>query len=73
MKKCPSRSVKLYFFLFCCQVIETNNHGKLLSFNPVTKETKVLLNNLYLANGVAVSACGTFLLVVEMSVCQIRK
>ncbi|KAJ0040856.1 hypothetical protein Pint_28635 [Pistacia integerrima] len=35
--------------------------GRLLSFDPVTKKTKVLLHHLYVANGVTVSPDQTFL------------
>ncbi|GAV78565.1 Str_synth domain-containing protein [Cephalotus follicularis] len=36
-------------------ILEGKAHGRFLSFDPATKETKVLLRDLYFANGVVVS------------------
>lgn len=36
-------------------LLEGKPNGRLLSYNPVTKQTKVLLSHLYFANGVALS------------------
>ncbi|KAM7261196.1 hypothetical protein ACFE04_026671 [Oxalis oulophora] len=36
-------------------ILEGRPYGRLLSFNPETKETKVLVHDIYFANGVAVS------------------
>ena len=44
---------------------EARGHGRLLSYNPATKETAMLLDNLYFANGVALSADEDFVLVNE--------
>ncbi|GAB2282478.1 hypothetical protein Dimus_017021 [Dionaea muscipula] len=40
---------------FIWDALEGKPHGRLMSFNPTTGETKVLLRHLYFANGVAVS------------------
>ncbi|CAL8171425.1 unnamed protein product [Prunus armeniaca] len=40
-------------------------HGRLMSYNPTTKETKVLVHNLYFANGVAVSPDQNFVVFCE--------
>jgi sugar lactone lactonase YvrE len=44
---------------------EARPHGRLLSYNPASGETKVLLKDLYFANGVALSANEDFVLVNE--------
>ncbi|XP_021756081.1 protein STRICTOSIDINE SYNTHASE-LIKE 7-like [Chenopodium quinoa] len=41
---------------FIFDVFEGKPHGSLLSFDPITKETKVLVRDLYFANGVQISA-----------------
>lgn len=40
-------------------------NGRLLSYNPATGRTRVLLRNLYFANGVVVSPDGSYLLLSE--------
>jgi sugar lactone lactonase YvrE len=45
--------------------LEHRPHGRLLVYHPVEKTTRVLLDNLYFANGVAVSPDQTFVLVNE--------
>jgi sugar lactone lactonase YvrE len=46
-------------------LLESKPHGRLLSYNPATAEIKVLLSDLYFANGVALSQQEDFLLVNE--------
>ena len=46
-------------------LLEHGLNGRLLSYDPKTRETKVLMRDLQFANGVAVSASQEFLLVVE--------
>uniref|UniRef100_A0A803MAP8 Strictosidine synthase conserved region domain-containing protein n=1 Tax=Chenopodium quinoa TaxID=63459 RepID=A0A803MAP8_CHEQI len=41
---------------FIFDVFEGKPHGSLLSFDPITKETKILVRDLYFANGVQISA-----------------
>lgn len=40
---------------FIWDFLEGKPHGRLLSYDPATKQTKVLLRDLYFANGIAVS------------------
>lgn len=40
-------------------------HGRFLSYDPSTKQTTVLLKDLYFANGVALSHDQTFVIVCE--------
>jgi sugar lactone lactonase YvrE len=53
--------------------IEHGANGRLLSYHPESKVTTLLLDNLYFANGVAVSPDDSFVLVNETSQHQIRK
>ncbi len=46
-------------------IMEHGGHGRVFAFTPSTGDVDVLLNNLNFANGVAVSADGSFLLVSE--------
>lgn len=50
---------------YLLDLLEAHPHGRLLSYNPATSETKVLLKDLYFANGVALSANEDFVLVNE--------
>lgn len=50
---------------YLLDLLEARPHGRLLSYNPATKETRVLLKDLYFANGVALSAAEDFVLVNE--------
>jgi len=46
-------------------LMEARGHGRLLVFDPVTRETDMLLDGLYFANGVALSQNEDFVLVNE--------
>ncbi|KAL8532185.1 hypothetical protein ACS0TY_008692 [Phlomoides rotata] len=46
-------------------LLEGRPRGRLLAYDPSTKQTRVLLKDLYFANGVAVSADQTFVIVCE--------
>jgi sugar lactone lactonase YvrE len=46
-------------------LLESKPHGRLLSFNPATGQIKLLLKDLYFANGVALSQQENFVLVNE--------
>ncbi|HEV8580127.1 MAG TPA: SMP-30/gluconolactonase/LRE family protein [Thermoanaerobaculia bacterium] len=46
-------------------LLEARPHGRLLAYDPASKKVRVLLRDLYFANGVALSQAGDFLLVVE--------
>ncbi|UKS29536.1 SMP-30/gluconolactonase/LRE family protein [Paenibacillus sp. HWE-109] len=47
------------------EIAENKPHGRLLKYDPMTKQTSVLLEGLYFANGVALSADEDFVLVAE--------
>ncbi|MGG4213374.1 SMP-30/gluconolactonase/LRE family protein [Paenibacillus sp. FSL L8-0638] len=47
------------------EIAENKPHGRLLKYDPATKQTTVLLEGLYFANGVALSADEDFVLVAE--------
>ncbi len=47
------------------EIAENKPHGRLLKYDPKTKQTTVLLEGLYFANGVALSADEDFVLVAE--------
>lgn len=47
------------------EMMDSRPYGRLLVFDPETKTTKVLLKDLYFANGVAVSPDGEYVLVNE--------
>ncbi|XP_050371593.1 protein STRICTOSIDINE SYNTHASE-LIKE 5-like [Argentina anserina] len=53
--------------------LEGRPHGRLLSYNPSTKETKVLLRDLYFANGLAVSPDQNFVIFCETFMFRCRK
>ena len=46
-------------------LLEHRPNGRLLSYNPKTKKTSLLLDDLYFANGIAVAKDGSFVLVNE--------
>jgi len=46
-------------------LLEARGHGRLLVYDPATGQTDMLLDNLYFANGVALSAAEDFVLVNE--------
>ncbi|KAL0359615.1 UNVERIFIED_CONTAM: protein STRICTOSIDINE SYNTHASE-LIKE 2 [Sesamum angustifolium] len=54
-------------------IISGDDTGRLMKFDPVTKKTTLLLNNLKFPNGVALSKNGDFLLFVETTTCRLFK
>ena len=54
-------------------ILEHRGNGRLLAYDPSTKTTRVVLGDLYFANGVAVSPDGSFLLVVETGAYRVRR
>jgi sugar lactone lactonase YvrE len=50
---------------YLLDLLEARPHGRLLAYDPATGQTRVLLKNLYFANGVALSANEDFVLVNE--------
>jgi sugar lactone lactonase YvrE len=53
--------------------LEHGGHGRLLVYNPKDKTTKILINGLNFANGVAVAADSSFVLVIETGSYRIHK
>jgi sugar lactone lactonase YvrE len=53
--------------------LEHRPNGRLLAYDPATKTTRVVLKDLYFANGVAVSPDQSFVLVNETSSYRIRR
>lgn len=54
-------------------VLEHRPHGRLLAYDPRSKETRLVLDQLYFANGVAVSRDGSFVLVSETTAYRIKR
>lgn len=54
-------------------LIDGRPHGRFLSYDPSTKQTRVLLKDLYFANGVALSADQTFVIVCETAMLRCNK
>lgn len=54
-------------------LLEHQPNGRLLAYDPKTKQTRVLLNDLYFANGVAVSRDQAFVLVNDTGSYRIRR
>ena len=50
---------------FSYDIVENRPHGRLMAYDPATGTTRVLLDDLHFANGVAVSPDGAYLLVNE--------
>ncbi|XP_028306427.1 adipocyte plasma membrane-associated protein isoform X1 [Gouania willdenowi] len=55
------------------EVIELNSLGRLLSFDPRTKSVSVLLDSLYMPNGIALHPDEKFLLLAETSIGRILR
>ncbi len=58
---------------FIAEYMEHRPNGRLLAYDPNTKQTRVVLDQLYFANGVAVSPDQSFVLVVESSTYSVRR
>ncbi|XP_061998225.1 protein STRICTOSIDINE SYNTHASE-LIKE 5-like [Rosa rugosa] len=58
---------------FIWEFLEGRPHGRLLSYNPSTKETKVLVRDLYFANGVAISPDQNYVIFCETFMKRCRK
>ncbi len=54
-------------------VLEHQPNGRFMAYDPRTKKTRVLLNDLYFANGVAVSPDQSFVLVNDTSSYRVRR
>lgn len=55
------------------QVIELNSLGRLLSYNPQSGSVTVLLDSLYMPNGIVLSPDEDFLLLAETSIGRILR
>ncbi|XP_074644473.1 adipocyte plasma membrane-associated protein-like [Tubulanus polymorphus] len=49
------------------EVIETNNFGRILAYDPVKNSSWTVADELYMANGIALSPDNSFLLINEMN------
>ncbi|MED6122729.1 yls2-like [Stylosanthes scabra] len=58
---------------FPLDLFEGRPHGRLMSYNPTTKETKVLAHDLYFPNGVAVSPDQQFVIFCETPLLKCKK
>lgn len=64
---------RLIYNKFYSQVIETNRLGRVIAYDPVSGNSWLIKDKLYLANGLTLSPDETYLLVAEMSVSRISK
>ena len=58
---------------FSSDILEHQPNGRLLAFNPQTQKPRTLLRGLYFANGVAVSADQSFVLVAETGKYRVQR
>jgi sugar lactone lactonase YvrE len=58
---------------YVLDLLEMRPHGRLLAYDPATGQTRVLLDNLYFANGVALSSREDFVLVNETWAYRVRR
>ncbi|CAH2064388.1 unnamed protein product [Thlaspi arvense] len=61
-------SYKYNFHQVAFDMLEGKPHGRLLSFDPTTRTTRVLLRDLYFANGVSMSPDQTHLVFCETTI-----
>jgi sugar lactone lactonase YvrE len=66
-------SSKFPLATFTSDILEHQGNGRFLAYDPKTKTTRVVLNNLCFANGVAVSPDQTFVLVVETGMYRVHR
>ncbi|XP_037497315.1 protein STRICTOSIDINE SYNTHASE-LIKE 5 [Jatropha curcas] len=66
-------SYKYNFHDHLWDVLEGKPHGRVLSYNPATRITKVLVSDLYFANGLAISPDQDSLIFCETSMRRCRK
>ena len=58
---------------YTADLMEHRPNGRLLAYDPSTKTTRLVLDNLYFANGVAVSPDQSFVLVVETGKYRVQR
>ncbi|KAK4764014.1 hypothetical protein SAY87_013452 [Trapa incisa] len=66
-------SYKYRFKDFIWDILEGMPHGRLMSFDPKTRRTQVLVRHLYFANGVAVSPNQDFVVFCETTMSRCRR
>jgi sugar lactone lactonase YvrE len=66
-------STKYGFGADSYDIVEHRPHGRLVAYDPDTRETSVVLDSLHFANGVAVALDGSYVLVAETASYQIQK
>ncbi|KAM2063564.1 hypothetical protein ACFX16_027086 [Malus domestica] len=66
-------SYKYSLHEFMSDILEGRPYGRFLSYNPTTKETKVLIRNLYFANGLVVSPDQNYVIFCETVMRRCRK
>jgi len=66
-------SSKFPLSAFTADLLEHQPNGRFLAYDPKAKSTRVVLNNLYFANGVAVSPDQSFVLVVETGMYRVDR
>ncbi|KAG0615193.1 hypothetical protein M758_5G022500 [Ceratodon purpureus] len=66
-------STKYHRRQFFISRLELENTGRFLRYNPVRKETTVLIEGLRFPNGVAVSKDGTFVVVAETNMARLLR
>ncbi|XP_009605180.1 protein STRICTOSIDINE SYNTHASE-LIKE 6-like [Nicotiana tomentosiformis] len=66
-------SYKYNFKDYIYDFLEGRPYGRLLSYDPLTKQTKTLLRDLYFANGVAVSPDQNFVIICETPLRKCKK
>ncbi|KAL8134156.1 protein STRICTOSIDINE SYNTHASE-LIKE 5-like [Apium graveolens] len=66
-------SYKYSLHEFGLDILEGRPYGRLLSYNPSTRQTKVLVRDLYFANGVAVSPDQKFVVFCETPMRRCKK
>ena len=58
---------------FTSDILEHQPNGRLLAYEPATQKTRIVVDGLYFANGVAVSPDQSFVLVVETGLYKVRR
>src|SRR5262245_13538718 len=66
-------SYKFPITMLKADVLEHRPNGRFLAYDPRTKQTRVLIDDLYFANGVAVSPDQSFVLVNDTSTYRVRR
>ena len=66
-------SDKFPLTVYTYDIVEHQPHGRLLAYDPATKRTRLVLDHLHFANGVAVSPDQTFVLVCETGMYRVLR